>query len=270
VEYREDGNLVKLIGERVVGKLRAAGCVYAEDEARLLISSSRNLAELFNWVDQRAAGFPLEHIIGWAEFCGLRIELDPGVFVPRPRTEFLVRQAAALIQPGDIVVDLCCGSGALGAALVAWMERIELHATDIDPAAVRCARRNIHINKGWVYEGDLFEPLPVQLRHRVNVIIANAPYVPTEAMKFMPMEARVHEAGIALDGGADGLDVQRRIVAEASLWLAEGGFLLVETSERQAPLTAELFASRGLLPQWARSEELDANVIIGKSEGYPR
>ncbi len=231
------------------------------------MSSSKNSGELAKLVDRRIAGFPLEHIIGWADFCGLRMKLEPGVFVPRQRTEFLVRQAAALTRSGDVVVDLCCGSGALGAALVALTEPIEMHAVDIDPAAVRCARRNIHLDKGFVYEGDLYDPLPVQLYNRVNVIIANAPYVPTEAIKFMPTEARVHEAKIALDGGADGLDVQRRIVAEAPRWLAKGGFLLVETSEKQAPLTAELFAQYGLIPKWVRSEEQEANVIIGSRDG---
>ncbi|KEQ24495.1 putative protein N(5)-glutamine methyltransferase [Paenibacillus tyrfis] len=255
------------IWKKIVRKLRASGCVFAEDEARLLMSSSKNSTELAKLVDRRIAGFPLEHIIGWADFCGLRIELDPGIFVPRQRTEFLVRQAVALTRPGDVVLDLCCGSGALGAALVALTERIELHAVDIDPAAVQCARRNIHLDQGFVYEGDLYDPIPVQLHNRVNVIIANAPYVPTEAIKFMPTEARVHEARLALDGGADGLDVQRRIVAEAPRWLAKGGYLLVETSEKQAPLTAELFAQYGLIPKWVRSEEQDANVIIGSRSG---
>lgn len=121
-------------------------------------------------------------------------------------------------------MDLCCGSGALGAALAALTGPIELHAVDIDPAAVQCARRNIRFGQGFLYEGDLFRPLPVQLHNRVQVIIANAPYVPTEHIPFMPAEARVHEARIALDGGADGLDVQRRIAAEAPLWLAQGAF----------------------------------------------
>ncbi|MFH5185133.1 putative protein N(5)-glutamine methyltransferase [Paenibacillus sp. TAB 01] len=260
MNYREDESTV---WGSVVRKLRAAGCVFAEDEARLLIASSRDAAELAERVDRRAAGFPLEHIIGWAEFCGLRIELEPGVFVPRPRTEFLVRQAAALIQPGDVVVDLCCGSGALSAALAASKGQIELHAVDIDPAAARCARRNIHLDKGYVYEGDLFRPLPPQLYNRVNVIVANAPYVPTDAIKRMPTEARIHEARIALDGGTDGLDIHRRIAAEAPLWLVPGGCLLIETGERQAPLAVELFAQSGLLVSWVRSEELDANVVIG-------
>jgi release factor glutamine methyltransferase len=247
----------------IVTRLRAAGCVFAEDEARLLISTARTPADLAAMVDRRVAGFPLEHVIGWAEFCGLRIAVDPGVFVPRHRTEFLVRQAVALAQSGAVVVDLCCGSGAVGAALAAAQERIELYAVDIDPAAVRCARRNVTAAGGRVYEGDLYEPLPATLRGRIDVLVANAPYVPTEAIGLLPSEARKHEARVALDGGADGLDIQRRVAAAAPLWLAPGGHLLVETSERQAPQTIEIFARNGLIPQVARFDELDATVVIG-------
>ncbi|MFD6442334.1 putative protein N(5)-glutamine methyltransferase [Peribacillus sp. NPDC060186] len=247
----------------IVSRLRAAGCVFAEDEARLLVSAKRTPAHLAAMVDSRAAGLPLEHVIGWAEFCGLRIAVDPGVFVPRQRTKFLVRQAAGIARPGAIVVDLCCGSGAVGAALAAVLERIELHATDIDPAAVRCARRNVSAAGGYVYEGDLYEPLPGSLRGRVDVLVANAPYVPTEAIELLPPEARIHEARVALDGGEDGLGVQRRVANAATLWLAPGGHLLVETSKRQAPKTFELFARNGLVPKVARFDELDATVVIG-------
>ncbi|MGF9966245.1 putative protein N(5)-glutamine methyltransferase [Bacillus rhizoplanae] len=247
----------------IVTKLRAAGCVFAEDEARLLISAARTLEDLAAMVDRRVAGLPLEHVIGWTEFCGLRIAVDPGVFVPRRRTEFLVRQAAALTRQGAVVVDLCCGSGALGAALAAAQERIELHASDIDPAAVRCALRNVSAAGGHVYEGDLYEPLPATLRGRVDILVANVPYVPTEVIRMLPPEARIHEARVALDGGVDGLDVQRRVAAAAPDWLAPGGHLLVETSERQTKQTVEIFARNGLIPQVACSNELDATVVIG-------
>jgi release factor glutamine methyltransferase len=258
----------------IVRRLRAAGCVFAEDEARLLVSAARTPDDLAAMVDRRVAGHPLEHVLGWAEFCGLRIAVDPGVFRPRPRTEFLVHQAAALVRRGStaagtthrpptVVVDLCCGSGAVGAALVADLDQVELHAVDLDPAAVRCARRNIAAAKGQVYEGDLYEPLPDTLLGRVDLLVANAPYVPTEAIGFLPPEARIHEARVALDGGVDGLDVLRRVIAAAPRWLAPGGHLLVETSKDQAPQTVETVARHGLIPRVASSEDLNATVVIG-------
>jgi release factor glutamine methyltransferase len=247
----------------VVTRLRAAGCVFAEDEAQLLISSARSPADLEAMVDRRAAGLPLEHVLGWADFCGLRIAMDTGVFVPRRRTELLVQQAVALARPGVVVVDLCCGSGAVGAALIALLDRVELYAVDIDPAAVRCARRNVAAAGGLVYEGDLYQPLPATLRGHVDILVANAPYVPTEAIRLMPPEARLHEPRVALDGGADGLDVQRHVIAEAARWLAAGGHLLVETSETQATQTVESFTRNGLLPRLVRSEELGGTVVIG-------
>ncbi|HYB85562.1 MAG TPA: putative protein N(5)-glutamine methyltransferase [Streptosporangiaceae bacterium] len=266
-----------------VARLRAAGCVFAEDEARLLTCAARTPAELAVMVDRRAAGEPLEHVLGWAEFCGLRVAVEPGVFIPRRRTEFLVRRAAALArapasagrdaadgttgrgaaQPPAVVVDLCCGSGAVGAALAAALGRVELHAADIDPVAVRCARRNVAPVGGQVYQGDLYGPLPGRLRGRVSLLAANVPYVPTGEVGLLPPEARVHEPRVALDGGADGLDVLRRVTAAATRWLAPGGHLLVETSERQAPQAVEIFARDGLMPRLARSAKLHATVVIG-------
>lgn len=235
--------------------------MFAEDEARLLVAAARTPADLAAMVDRRAAGVPLEHVLGWAEFCGLRIAVDPGVFVPRARTELLVRQAVAVAPPGAVVVDLCCGSGAVGAALLAALDRAELYAVDVDPAAVRCARRNL--SGARVYQGDLYAPLPASLLDRVDILVANAPYVPTEAIGLLPPEARVHEPPVALDGGVDGLDVLRRVTAPAPRWLAPGGHLLVETSEQQAAQAVETFARSGLLPRVARSDELNATVVIG-------
>ena len=250
--------------DHIVARLRAAGCVFAEEEADLLTSTAQTPDDLAAMVEQRAAGLPLEHVLGWAELCGLRIAVDPGVFVPRRRTEFLARQAAALAPKHAVVVDMCCGSGAVGAALAASVSLAELYAVDLDPAAVRCAQRNLAAAGGHVHEGDLYEALPASLRGRVDILVANAPYVPTDAISLMPVEARVYEPRVALDGGADGLDVQRRVSAAASQWLASGGHLLIETSERQAPQLAETFARDGLIAHVARSAELDATVVIGR------
>ncbi len=267
----------------IVAQLRAAGCVFAEDEARLLIATARSPEELDAMVERRAAGLPLEQVLGWAEFCGLRIAVDPGVFVPRRRTEFLVEQAVLLIRgdsippdppgplirtgtvarPGAIVVDLCCGAGAIGAALAAAVEHADVHAVDLDPAAVRCARRNV---PGHVYQGDLYQPLPARLRGQVAIVAANVPYVPTGEIAFLPPEARAHEPRVALDGGPDGLDVLRRVAAGAPDWLAPGGYLLIETSERQASLAAAAFEASGLTPQVATSADLSATVLIGTLE----
>ncbi|TFB46532.1 putative protein N(5)-glutamine methyltransferase [Cryobacterium tagatosivorans] len=247
----------------IAARLRAAGCVFAEDEARLLTSAARTPDELAAMVERRVRGLPLEHILGWAEFYGLRVQVDPGVFVPRRRTEFLVSQALAVCRPGAIVVDLCCGSGAVGAALSSATPTIELYATDIDSAAVECARRNLSALGGRVFEGDLLDALPAALRGRVDVLVANAPYVPTGAIERMPPEARLHEARLALDGGADGLDVQRRVAAAAPAWLAPGGYLLVETSQAQAAHTMAVFAQNGLTPKVVHSDDLDGTVVIG-------
>jgi release factor glutamine methyltransferase len=264
----------------VVARLRAAGCVFAEDEARLLIAGARTPDELSAMVDRRAAGLPLEQVLGWAEFCGLRIAVDPGVFVPRRRTEFLVQQAVLLIRgdsippappgpldrPGAVVVDLCCGAGAIAAALAAAVPDAEVYAVDLDPAAVRCARRNV---PGHVYQGDLYQPLPARLRGRVGILAANVPYVPTGEIGFLPPEARAHEPRVALDGGPDGLDVLRRVAAEAPDWLAPGGHLLIETSDRQVPLATAAFAASGLTLRTATSADLNATVLIGTLPAGP-
>ncbi len=248
--------------DSIISALRAAGCVYAEDEAHALVSAARTPADLAAMADRRVAGEPLEHVLGWTEFGGVRVVVDTGVFVPRRRTECLVREAVAVARPRGIVVDLCCGSGAVAAALAAAVEGIELHAVDVDPVAVRCARRNIAGAGGHVYEGDLYEPLPAQLRGRVDVLVANAPYVPTDSIALMPAEARLHEPRVALDGGEDGLDVLRRVMNAAPGWLAPDGHLLMESSEQQAPRLAEIVRSGGLLPRVTRCDELNATVVI--------
>ena len=253
----------------VIARLRAAGCVFAEEEARLLAAAAATQDQLDALVERRISGLPLEHILGWAEFCGSRIKVDAGVFVPRRRTGLLVQLAAQLLAGAGrkvrppVVVDLCCGSGAVGSALAALAGPLELHASDIDPAAVRCAVRNIVPLGGAVHEGDLYEPLPAQLRGRVDILAVNAPYVPSAEIGTMPQEARLHEPRVSLDGGTDGLQVQQRVAAAAPQWLAPGGHLLIETSRRQATRTAELFLRNGLTARVASSGELDATVVIG-------
>ncbi|WBB70482.1 putative protein N(5)-glutamine methyltransferase [Micromonospora sp. WMMD812] len=248
----------------LVRQLRAAGCVYAEDEADLLLDAADSPTALADLVDRRIAGTPLEHLLGWAEFCGLRVSLDPGVFVPRGRTALLVAAAAAVTGPAPAVVDLCCGSGATTLALARRLAPRWLAAADIDPAAVACARRNLAALDVPVFQGDLFAPLPNRWQGRLDLVVANAPYVPTAAVALMPPEARLHEAPVALDGGPDGLAVLRRVAAGAARWLAPGGHLVVEAAARQTgALCAELTAA-GLVPSVRHDEDLEATAVTAR------
>ncbi|CAM5324367.1 MULTISPECIES: putative protein N(5)-glutamine methyltransferase [Streptomyces] len=247
---------------RTVATLRGAGCVFAEEEAALLLDAAETPAELDVLVHRRVVGEPLEVILGWAEFCGLRIRVNAGVFVPRQRTRFLVDLAADSARPGSVVVDLCCGTGAIGAAVAARVPGIELSCADIDPNAVACARLNVGAG-AHVYEGDLYDALPGSLRGRVDVLVVNAPYVPTDEIAMMPPEARDHEPKYTLDGGADGVEVHRRVAAGAPAWLAPGGRLLIETSEEQAPLTARAMADHGLVPHVSTNDEMYCTVVVG-------
>jgi release factor glutamine methyltransferase len=259
----------------IIDVLRAAGCVFAEDEANLLIAEAQTASQRSDWVERRRAGVPLEYLVGWAEFAGLRVALAPGVFVPRRRTEFLVgqaerqvRQRIASIDVAPIVLDLCCGSGALGLALAVACGPLELYAVDIDPVAVRCARTNLSRAgvAAQVFRGDLYAPLPPALAGRVDVLLANAPYVPSDQIELLPSEARAHEPIVALDGGADGLDILRRVIAGARSWLAESGVLLVESSTAQAPQLQQELAANGLSSEVIRDIEGDgdaATVVVG-------
>ena len=235
--------------------------MFAEDEARLLIAAGGSLDAL---VARRVAGEPLEYVLGWARFCGRRIAVEPGVFVPRRRTELLAREAvaAARVSSAPVVVELCCGAAAVATVVAAEVPGAAVHAADVDPAAVRCARRNLRA--GEVYEGDLYAALPDSLLGRVDVLVANAPYVPTDAVALLPPEARLHESPVALDGGPDGLDVQRRVIAGAPSWLVpRGGALLIETSVEQAPVTAALMTEAGLRARVVRDPEVDGTIVIG-------
>jgi release factor glutamine methyltransferase len=248
--------------ESVVLRLRAAGCVFAEDEARLLIEAAATPTDLDALVDRRVAGVPIEHLLGWVAFCGLRVAVAPGVFVPRRRTEFLVEQAVGLARPGAVVVDLCCGSGALGVAMATAVAGVELHAADVEPAAVACARGNVARVGGRVHLGDLYDPLPLRLRGRVGVLLANVPYVPSEAIALMPPEARLFEPWVALDGGADGLDVARRVASGAPGWLAPGGSLLFETSGEQAAAAVAIGTTAGLRSRVVVDDDRGATVVV--------
>jgi release factor glutamine methyltransferase len=259
------------VDPHTVAFLRNAGCVYAEDEARILTEAARTADDLRSLLDRRAAGEPLEHIVGWAEFCGLRVRVRRGVFVPRRRSEFLVECALGPVRaamartsnrtPRAEALDLCCGSGAIGLAL-ATLADVDVVAADNSPVAAACARENLAGVGGRVYEGDLFAPLPRVMRHGFDVILANAPYVPTGEIGRLPAEARLFEPIATLDGGPEGTSTQRRILASAADWLRAPGVVVIETEHEMSAQTARIAQDNGFATEIRESPALGATVVL--------
>jgi release factor glutamine methyltransferase len=204
------------VSDDVVERLRAAGSVFAEDEARLLGGDEALIA-------RRIAGERLEHVLGWVEFCGLRLEIDPGVFIPRPQTEALAERAAAL-RPA-LALDLFAGCAAIACVVKARNPDARVVAGELDAAALSCARRNAARFGVEVVESNVDDGIPPELEGRVDVITANVQYVPTSELAFVPHDG---EPDAALDGGADGLEWVRRVRDVAPRWLRPGGVLLYE------------------------------------------
>ena len=236
--------------------LESAGCVAAPEEATELIAAARDETELRRMRERRLSGEPLAWVTGRTVFCGLEIMVEPGVYVPRWQSEPLARQAARLLPDEGVAVDLCAGSGALAAVMQATRPAAEVVATEIDTAAVRCARQN----GIRVYQGDLDLPLPATLAGRVDVMTGVLPYVPTNAMHLLPRDVRHFEPRLALDGGDAGLTLLSRAVQRAPGWLKKGGWLLVEVGGDQISPLTQLMADAGY----------EAMTVIQDEDGDPR
>ncbi|SIS21665.1 putative protein N(5)-glutamine methyltransferase [Williamsia sterculiae] len=246
--------------DSTVAALRAAGCVFAEEEARILLDFAHDDTHLTQMLGRRVGGAPLEHIVGSVDFYGLRIHVGDGVFVPRVRTEALVRAALDHVTSSATVLELCCGCAGVAAA-IATNSDATVYATDIDDDAVACARRNLAPDR--VFSGDLFGGLPDHLLGQCDVVVANAPYVPTREVEFMPPEAREHEPRRSLDGGEDGLDLHRRIAVDAPWWLADDGTVVLETSRKQAATTEKILQHNGFDTTVLRDRTVDGTVVVG-------
>jgi len=243
--------------EDIVARLRAAGCVFAEDEAALLVAHEPDAAARDVLIARRIVGEPLETILGWVAFAGLRLEVVPGVFVPRVKTELVARVAIDHLRQGGSLADLCCGVGAIAAAVAHQRPDAVVTAADIAPRAVAVATRNLARYGATVVEANIADGL----RGHFDVITACPPYVPTDEIDFMPAEARDFEPRAALDGGPDGTDLQAAVFVAAARLLSPGGVVIVETSEDQAIRTAQRAFDAGLNPSVGRDEELGAVVI---------
>jgi release factor glutamine methyltransferase len=227
----------------VVRQLADGGCVAPDAEAdALLRASSEGVGPIEELIVRRLRGEPLAWITGSATFCGVRIWVEPGVFVPRPHSEGLARRAVSLLPAEGIAVDLCTGSGAVAAVLASAHPRAHVMATDVDPVAVACARRN----GIRALVGNLDEPLPPSVRERIDVITAVVPYVPTEELHLLPRDVLASEPRRALDGGPRGTTVLVHAAEAAARWLRPGGTVLLEIGGTQAGELARTLADLGL------------------------
>ena len=221
----------------VATRLAAAGCVAPEEEAAEIVGAARSRPEVEAMVERRLRGEPLAWVVGTTTFCGHRITVHPGVYVPRPHTQQLARRAGALLPPGGVAVDLCTGTGAVASVLRARDPSAKVLATDVDPAAVACARSN----GVEALVGFLDDPLPVTLEGAVDLVTAVVPYVPTDRLPFLPRDVVAFEPRAALDGGAGGLRLLLQVVSRCTRWLRPGGWLLVELGGGQAlPVVAAM------------------------------
>jgi len=246
----------------LVQELAAGGCVAPEEEAaeltRAAADGSNPLEEM---VARRLSGEPLAWITGSVCFCGLRISVDPGVYVPRPHTQTLARRAASLLPATGIGVDLCTGSGAVAVVLGSAGRGATVLATDVDPSAVACARRN----GVAALLGSLDEPLPGSIRGRVDVMTAVVPYVPAEELHLLPRDVLDHEPRHALDGGPGGTTFLEQVARSSADWLAPGGRVLLELGGDQAGAIAQTMSGAGLSEiRLHRDQDGDDRAIEGQ------
>ena len=210
--------------------------------------SELQIADARALVKRRGQREPLQYILGSTSFCGLEMEVNPHVLIPRPETEILAEcawkrlESTATAKP--VILDLCAGSGCLGVAIAAHCHKAVIHGVDISGDALDVARRNAKRHglseRVAFFQGDLFHAVPHGIRY--DLIATNPPYIPTNDVATLQPEVREHEPMCALDGGADGLTIIRRIAAEAPEFIAPGGWLLLEFSDGQGDAARELFS----------------------------
>ncbi len=230
--------------------------MFAEDEAALLLAAADG-DMLDALVMRREAGEPLEHVLGWVDFGGLRLSVGPGAFIPRQRSVRLARAAVKALEERErpvgraalddrarmVFVEPFAGVAPLAATVAGRVPTAEVHAIELEPVALGYAARNLPPT-AHRYQGSRLDPLPPDLAGRVSVIAAVPPYIPDAELGLLPRDFREHEPVAALTAGADGLDEVRALLDAALIWLAPDGVALIELNRRQA--SAAVAHARGL------------------------
>lgn len=239
--------------------------VYLYRESQTLLDPEQARV-YFELVRRRALGEPVAYLTGQKEFMGLDFMVGPPVLIPRPETELLVASAQALLEQWPtgqrVVVDVGTGSGAVAISLAHLVPGARVYATDISARALAMARANAcrHGVEVSYYQGDLLAPLTGVLKQgTVAVVAANLPYLPSATIPTLSRDVRDYEPRLALDGGADGLSLYRRLVPRAAGMLAPGGHLLLEMAPDQRQQALALVPS----PRWSAK-------VLPDLAGHPR
>ncbi len=216
------------------------------DESMLSAAQAKQIIRI---ADERLTGRPLWYVIGDADFCGYKIKVDERVLIPRPETEDLAMMIVAAAKDGDKILDLCTGSGAIAIAVAKELQKRKIHAeitaSDISDGALALAKENAEYNGAEIrfVQSDLFE----NIGGRYEIIVSNPPYIPTQTIATLQREVRDFEPHLALDGGADGLDIYRKIAAQAQDYVTAGGSLFMEVGEGEAADVAKLFRGKAMI-----------------------
>jgi release factor glutamine methyltransferase len=230
--------------------LAGAGFVAADEEAQELLTRAAGDGELLeSLVARRLTGEPLAWITGSVSFCDVQIRVEPGVYVPRWQSELLARRAVERLPANGTAIDLCTGAGAIAKTLMTYRRGARVVASDIDERAVACATAN----GVEVYRGDLFAPLPRTLEGGIDVVVGVVPYVPTSDLGLLQRDTFAFESSLSYDGGHDGTEILRRVVADSPRFLRGGGALLLELGGEQAD---------ALGPDLARLGYIDVSVLV--------
>lgn len=194
-------------------------------------------------LEQRAVHVPLQHLLGYQDFMGLRFQVNEHVLIPRQDTEILVEEAMRYLHDGMRILDLCTGSGCILLSLLHYSNDCEGIGVDISKEALQVAAQNAELLgiKADFLESDLYE----KVTGKFDLLVSNPPYIESAVIPTLMEEVREYDPYIALDGGEDGLDFYRRIIGGAQDYLKRGGQILLEIGSEQAQAVSELLREAG-------------------------
>jgi release factor glutamine methyltransferase len=232
-----------------------------------------SLAAINEFLQRRAQREPLHYILGYIEFYDLKIRVGPGVLIPRPETELLVEETVAILSKSGIqkaalrILDLCTGSGCVALALAAAFPNAQVYGTDISAVALHFAKENAELNKIHnirFIHGNLFEPLGTNFLF--HLIISNPPYIKHDDLKNLQPEITDWEPVEALDGGEDGLDYYRFIIAGARHHLHENGLIVFELGIDQSGAVKQMVGHEGFRDVILKTDFASIDrILIAKS-----